>query len=273
VANEIKTTTSFKVAKGTYKEDLSLSVNTDFSQYEAATGIKSIGTTATAIPIDNLSQAGECVFKNLDSSTGVQIGHKITGTFYPFLRLEAGEFLKARIATEVEPYARADTTTVDLFYYIVDSPEYITEESSSSSSSSSSYIENWSSSSESSSTSESSQSSQSSSSSSSSMEGYPSSYIVSGFGTVGCNGTYNVDGTYSGYYRYENTTGNSYIQRYSNYWGLHWSDGTLMYFTSNGEPLQDYPDSTTEWFVMIGNSPAGTTTPKPEMSSSSSSSS
>jgi hypothetical protein len=72
---------------------------------------------AQALDLGSVVTPGFAAFQNLSSTNFVDIGAYVGGTFYPFMRLKAGEQGMLRLSTNV-PYALADTAPVDLFYII-----------------------------------------------------------------------------------------------------------------------------------------------------------
>jgi hypothetical protein len=77
-------------------------------------GVASLGD---ALDLGGVTGAGYAVFQNLDATNFIEVGSNVGGTFYPFLKLKAGEQQLVRIAVSA-PYARADTAPVNLFYII-----------------------------------------------------------------------------------------------------------------------------------------------------------
>jgi len=81
--------------------------------------VQSIAVTPpdTAINLGSVVTPGFAVFQNLDLVNYVEIGIDITGTFYPFMKLKAGEQGMLRLGT-VAPCALANTLAVNVFYVI-----------------------------------------------------------------------------------------------------------------------------------------------------------
>ena len=81
-----------------------------------------IPTTAagTALTLGaNLGTVGWSFFRNLDSANYIEIGVNVAATFYPVIKLKAGEYCVTRISVAA-PYARANTATVTLYYSILE---------------------------------------------------------------------------------------------------------------------------------------------------------
>jgi len=76
---------------------------------------------AQALDLGSVVVPGFVVFQNLDTTNFVDIGVyaalPLPATFYPFIRLKAGEQGMMRLSTN-PPYALADTTSVKLFYIV-----------------------------------------------------------------------------------------------------------------------------------------------------------
>lgn len=87
-------------------------------------GSPSIGTAAAgeALPITDITTNGCGQVRNCEASGGnfVEIGIQTGGTFYPLLRVNAGESYPLRFAQGIAPFARADTAAVVLEYDILD---------------------------------------------------------------------------------------------------------------------------------------------------------
>ena len=95
----------------------------DWSGKDYDEGIISCATTAAGVAFSiksSLSALGVAFFKNLDSTNFVEIGTSQGGTFYPIIRLLAGEGIAVRIAHLATNalYYRADTAAVDLQFRI-----------------------------------------------------------------------------------------------------------------------------------------------------------
>lgn len=83
-------------------------------------GVQSVGTSAEAIAINDLSTTkGYAYFKNLDATNYVTIGTYVTSTYYPAIKLKAGEFCLFRLSPALVYYALADTAGIALEYQII----------------------------------------------------------------------------------------------------------------------------------------------------------
>ena len=75
----------------------------------------------TALTLGNVATNGWAWFGNLSTTTNwVEIGIQESGTFYPLLRINAGEYVPVRLAQGITPYARANSSAVVLEKYIFD---------------------------------------------------------------------------------------------------------------------------------------------------------
>ena len=81
-------------------------------------GVMSVPTTAggTVLPVGGVSTNGYAFFKNLDATNYVQIGIKVTGTFYAVLKLKPNESGVIRIDPSAALYCLANTAAVNLQY-------------------------------------------------------------------------------------------------------------------------------------------------------------
>jgi hypothetical protein len=83
--------------------------------------VQSIGTGVGGVALDlgSVAAPGWAVFINTDATNYVEIGSFVGGTFYPLMKLLAGEAQMVRLAVAA-PYARANGASVSLFYIIYD---------------------------------------------------------------------------------------------------------------------------------------------------------
>lgn len=122
MANEITVTMRINVANGSLRhreEPGPIQVNQ--SGTTAAGGSQSIPTTAagTAVSVGSVSTLGYAYFRNVDTTNFVEIGVQVGGTFYPLMRLNAGEAAITRLSQSTTVYARANNLAVNLQYYIL----------------------------------------------------------------------------------------------------------------------------------------------------------
>lgn len=84
-------------------------------------GSQTIGFAAhEALTITDITTLGVCFFWNRDATNYVELGVDVGATFYPFVRLNAGEYWPFRMAQGITPYAKADTAAVVLQRLIMD---------------------------------------------------------------------------------------------------------------------------------------------------------
>lgn len=82
--------------------------------------IQNIGTSYEAIVEDaSIGTAGMAVFRNLDPTNYVEIGLEVAATFYPLLKLKAGD-PPAIFRISGALFARANTAAVDLDIVIIE---------------------------------------------------------------------------------------------------------------------------------------------------------
>lgn len=121
MANEIKVTTYLKCTNGSFVDNWTpseLSVSQTASG--AAGGVQTVGTSAEALGVTDLSTLGYARFRNLDSSNYVQIGPYVSSTFYPAIKLKPGEVSVLRLDPTNPWYAKANTAAVKLQYMILE---------------------------------------------------------------------------------------------------------------------------------------------------------
>jgi hypothetical protein len=114
MANEITVTSGLQIIKGS----LSQSANT--SSFQAnLTGVRvnrttqAVATTHEAFAAGDLATAGVARFTNLDTTNYVEIGVDVGGTFYPLMKILAGETWQTRLSI-LTFYLRANTAAVNV---------------------------------------------------------------------------------------------------------------------------------------------------------------
>ena len=78
----------------------------------------STGAGGDVLDLGSVVTPGMAVFVNLDAANYVEVGIQLTGTFYPFLKLNFGEQAGPMRLGVAAPYARANTLAVKLFYIV-----------------------------------------------------------------------------------------------------------------------------------------------------------
>ena len=123
MANEINVSATLSVRTG-YLDSGSRPRSRSFTLNAASpaksAGIASIGfATHEAIPLGDVATNGWARFENVDATNYVEIGIVVSATFYPVIKLKAGEFTVVRLGTSA-PYAKANTAAVKLDFEIYD---------------------------------------------------------------------------------------------------------------------------------------------------------
>jgi len=125
MANELKVTTSMKLDNGDL-DSFSISSRTQsITQNTAAParidGTQTIGNAAhEALAVTDLTTIGWAYLRNRDATNYVSIGVDAGGTFYPVIKLKAGEACVVRFDSAATIYAKADTAAVILERLIID---------------------------------------------------------------------------------------------------------------------------------------------------------
>lgn len=119
MANEITVTVKLAAVKGflNYRDEPGVQSIT-MSGSTGCGGIQAIGTSHEAVAIGDTGTAGWAYFRNTDATNYVELGRDNAGTFIGFVKLKAGEACTMRLGTNA-PYARANTASVNLQYYIL----------------------------------------------------------------------------------------------------------------------------------------------------------
>lgn len=120
MANEIALSAGLQISATNLNESYrpgTISIDFDVAtDNPGAGGVQVIGfATHEAIVAGDTGDGGVFYFRNTDANNFVQIGIEVSSTFYPFLKLRAGEFAVGRLATATI-YAKADSADVNLQY-------------------------------------------------------------------------------------------------------------------------------------------------------------
>jgi hypothetical protein len=123
MANEITATAVLKVLKGNVDITRPM-ISKPFTMNGTAYGVDtvSVPTTSTGTALVTPSAVGTggwSYFVNIDTTNYVEVGVQVSGTFYPVVKLKAGEFGMFRIAV-LTLFARANTAAVELEHWIVE---------------------------------------------------------------------------------------------------------------------------------------------------------
>ena len=78
------------------------------------TDTQTIATSATAVTTGSNATLGLMILQNLDATNYVDFGSYVTATFYPLVRLKAGESFVFRVKPGLTLYAQANTASVNL---------------------------------------------------------------------------------------------------------------------------------------------------------------
>lgn len=120
MANEITLQGTLQISNGDFKQDWRPgSIQVTQTTQAMAGGIQSIGTSAEALGVTDVATPGYSFFRNLDATNFVTIGTYVSSTYYPCLKLKAGEYGIVRLDGSKTFYAQADTATVKLQYAIL----------------------------------------------------------------------------------------------------------------------------------------------------------
>lgn len=118
MANEFTLTGRVTYANGSAKATMDFGTRyVSQTTQGMAAGIQSVGTTAEAIGVTDISTKGLMVCRNLDATNYVEIGMDSTGTFVPTIKLKAGEDATFRVASGTLQ-AKANTAAVKLQYWL-----------------------------------------------------------------------------------------------------------------------------------------------------------
>ena len=120
MANEIYYTLGLQIVNGNLLLDINdLARTCDMAGTIVARDVKAVPTTAagTALDLASISTQGFAHFINLDATNYIEIGVQVSSTFYPFVKLKAGEACLLPLGTSA-PFARANTASVNLDFVV-----------------------------------------------------------------------------------------------------------------------------------------------------------
>ena len=122
MADEITIDARLRVTNGSFVEDRRVqALKADMTGTGLDHHNQAIGFAAhEAVTVNaDVGTEGWAYFTNLDLTNFVQIGVDVAGTFYPLVKLLAGEMAMYRLATGTF-HAQADTASVDLEVFVLE---------------------------------------------------------------------------------------------------------------------------------------------------------
>jgi hypothetical protein len=102
----------YKNTPVTFNADITTAKGPSPGAFTAATA-----GNGTQISFTNLSTPALAVIKNLDDTNYIEVGNVVSGTFYPFLEVLAGEFYIVRFSNNMSKtiwYIRANTADCEV---------------------------------------------------------------------------------------------------------------------------------------------------------------
>jgi hypothetical protein len=118
MANEVSVSVSLQVNNGNMSFVKRDSYTADQSAAGGpSNGVQEIGTSHEIVSITDITNKGFVYFGNLDTANYVEIGVDVSSTFYPLIKLGAGESATLRLSPSVAVYAQANTAAVKLETY------------------------------------------------------------------------------------------------------------------------------------------------------------
>ena len=122
MADEVTFTFSLNATKGAVNLARHFAVQLDINAAAPAAAPLSqiIGTTEEAIVLTDVATNGIMWAYNPDAANFVEIGDYQGATFYPVVRINAGECWPFRLSQAVTLYAKADTAPVTLEIVVID---------------------------------------------------------------------------------------------------------------------------------------------------------
>jgi hypothetical protein len=113
MASEITITNRLQVTKGNLSLDRFTTINADMAGTHASFIVQNIGTSYEALEIgSNVASSGYAYVRNNDATNYVEIGRVVSSTFYPAIKLKAGETALFRIGGAL--FGQANTAACDV---------------------------------------------------------------------------------------------------------------------------------------------------------------
>jgi hypothetical protein len=120
MANEITFSSGIQVVKGNLNQVINLeSGQADFAGTRVNRTTQSVGTSHEAFSAGDLASAGWARFKNLDATNYVEVGVDVSSTFYPLVRINAGQVAMFRLST-LTFHLRANTAAVNVECFVAE---------------------------------------------------------------------------------------------------------------------------------------------------------
>jgi len=118
MAGTINHSVGVNVTNGDINSQFQKTVSVTQTGQGHAAGCQTIGTTQEVLVVTDITTSGIASFQNIDATNFVQLGVYVSATFYPLVRLLAGEVATFRLDTGATIYAQADTAACLLVYQI-----------------------------------------------------------------------------------------------------------------------------------------------------------
>jgi hypothetical protein len=119
MANELTVNFSLAFVKGESRFSIpSRQMQIDVSATPKISNTQTVGTSHEAMVLGDVASLGALWVLNTDATNYVEIGVEVAATFYPVIRLQPGDWgFIPRVGTAA-PFARANTSNVNLEYYL-----------------------------------------------------------------------------------------------------------------------------------------------------------
>lgn len=115
MAGTIALTTGMTHTNGTLSVPIAAKTKTIVQAAQGAfADTQTIATSDTAVTIGGIATLGIVWIENLDSVNFVEVGSYVAATFYPLIRILAGERYPFRAVPGTTLYAKADTAAVKI---------------------------------------------------------------------------------------------------------------------------------------------------------------
>jgi hypothetical protein len=122
MSNEIRYSIRATVQNGQFSEQQNHNISEGQTNEGAVGTVQVLTETPTTVDLGSTATPGRAFFKNLDAVNAIQIGIKVSGTFYPFTELLPGEVDTVRLIAGTTYWAQGvlltgtgTTTPVSLY--------------------------------------------------------------------------------------------------------------------------------------------------------------
>lgn len=122
MANEIRVGVNLSCVNGNFLSNQDYTTEVDQTTEGGGNpGTVSVATAYAQISgLADMTNEGYCMARNLDDTNYLEIGVEVAATFYPLIKLKAGEIGVFRLTPGVGVFARANTAACRLHFWCLE---------------------------------------------------------------------------------------------------------------------------------------------------------